>query len=98
MCADLLKIELHFNERQAAWIATELEVSYQGAVCVGLVVVSVKNRAFHLLKKVAGGLGVHELDANRQKIHAVADEIAIFQQGLTSGWHADDDGAFLGHG
>ena len=80
MCTDLLKIELHFNERQAAWVATKLEVSYQRAVCVGLVIVGVEDGAFHLLKKFAGGLAVNELDANRQKIHAVADEIAIFQQ------------------
>jgi len=43
-------------------------------------IVGIKDRALHLLKQFAGGLALAELDANRQEIHAVADEIAIFEE------------------
>ena len=51
--AYLFQIELHFNERQAAWIAAEFEVADERAIGVILMFVGVEERTLYDLQELS---------------------------------------------
>src|SRR5271165_4409326 len=96
LVAYALEIELHFNQRQAAGIARNGEFADQSPVGVALVLVRIDQFA------ARDGKQFRELhvrgcfDADRQQVHAVADQSFARQRSLGSCGNADYDIALAG--
>ena len=90
-CAYLFEIELDFDQRKAAGVASDGQLPDETAKGVVLVVVGVEDVGAHLLQKLRGGDAVVGDATDGDEVDGVADEDLVFDQRLPGGGNADDD-------